>query len=256
MNLKDAEKKLFKPEEADLADLVKVEVPIVDDPAYDANFLRSEKLEELEEGIRQAKKVGDFAWYAIAVSLAKIIDGGLYSQAGLTQSQYREVLQERLGLDKRRVSDFLQAGRFLIDHGQKLLSMGWKPEGMQAKIRLANSAKKSIKNESKLIDAIINRSLHEFRDLIRKNNKKSKPSGLSCLAQKDGKLFLDGKEILSATADLPEDLAQDIQMIFEALIESRSHKGRIACFAVENRRQAQNAPRIFRDFINGKFKKA
>ena len=256
MNLKDAEKSLFKPETHDLSELIKIEVPVIADSSYDTTFLRSEKLEELEEGIRKAKKVGDLAWYVIAVSLAKIIDGGLYTQAGLTQKDYRKHLQQRLGLDNRRVSDFLQAGRFLIDHGQKLMNLGWQPEGMQAKIRLANSAKKTIKNESKLLDAIMSKTTDEFRALINKKSRKTKPVTPSSIAQKDGKIFLKGKEIITVDKNLPEDLTQDIQLFFEALIESRARGGRIACFAVDTRRQAQNAPRVFHDFINGKFKKA
>ncbi|MCM1220318.1 MAG: hypothetical protein NC548_38130 [Lachnospiraceae bacterium] len=256
MKKKDMIDKLFRPETTDLSDILTIEVPIIADAAYNTDILQSNNLDDLEQGIRQAKKTGDFAWYVIAVSLAKIIDGGLYIQAKMTQKEYKEHIQARLGLDNRRVSDFLQAGRFLIDHGQKLINLGWRPEGMQVKIRLANSAKKAIKNETKLLEAIMHESNAGFRALISQKKYKKKSPMSSSISQKDSKLYLDGKEFLSVAPNLPADLAQDIQMIFEALIESRANKGRIACFAVDTRRQAQNAPRIFHDFIRGKFKKA
>lgn len=256
MNIKDAEKHIFKPEEIQLADLIKIDVPVITDAAYDTQILNSDKLEELEDGIRNAKKVGDIAWYVIAVSLAKIIDGGLYSQGGYTQKEYKEHVQERLGIDKRRVSDFLQAGRFLIQHGQKLLNMGWRPDGMQVKIKLANNAQKIIKNETKLLDAIMTKSLDDLRQMIKKSKKTKPVAAKTMLNLQDGKLMMDDREILRIAPNLPDDLQQDLQMVLEVLLESREKNGRIACFAVESRRQAQNAPRVFSDFIKGKFKKA
>lgn len=221
MNLKNIEKRLFKPEKNNIEDVLAIEVPVVTDAAYDTNILHSTSLVELEEGIRNAKKIGDFAWYVIAVSLAKIIDGGLYIQAGMIQSEYRQHIQERLDIDNRRVSDFLQAGRFLIQHGQKLINLGWRPEGMQAKIKLANNAQKTIKNEAKLLDAIMTKSLQDFEALIKQSKKYKGVDKKSILALQDGKLMLDGREILTINPDLPDDLRQDLQMVFDALIVSR-----------------------------------
>lgn len=253
MDLKEAEKKLFKPEKSNIEDILAVDVPIVRDAAYDTGILLSNKLDDLEAGIRSAKKVGDLAWYVIACALTKIIDGGLYAQAGMTQSEYRKQIQQRLGIDARRVSDFLIAGRFLIQHGQKLLSMGWQPEGMQAKIKLASQIKGRVKNESKLLDAVMTKSVADLRSMLPKNKKNETPSEFNL---RDGQLVLGEQVILSIAKDLPDDLRQDIEMFINALIDSRSHGGRITSFAVESRRQAQNAPRVFRDFTRGKFKKA
>lgn len=255
MNLKDAEKTLFKPEEENIEDILAIEVPVVTDEAYDTGILHSKNLEDLELGIKSAKRVGDLAWYVIACALTKIIDGGLYAQAGMTQTEYRAQIKERLGIDQRRVSDFLQAGRFLIQYGQKLINMGWQPDGMEVKIRLANRIKSQIKNESKLLDTLMSKSVEDLRRMLRQAKRKTN-SQSSTLSLQDGKLLLDGQIVLSISPDLPGELAQDINMIVDALIESREKNGRITCFAVETRRQAQNAPRVFRDFLNGKFRKA
>lgn len=255
MQLKDVEKKLFKPDAANLDDILTIDVPVVVDAAYDTGILHSTNLNELEAGIKSAKKVGDLAWYVIACALTKIIDGGLYAQAGMLQSEYREQIQRRLGIDNRRVSDFLQAGRFLVQHGHKLLSMGWQPEGMQAKIRLANRIKGQVKSESKLLNAVMTKSVDDLRRMIRQSKKKTNNTS-SSLTLKDGKLTLDGQDVLTIANNLPNDLKQDIDMVIGALIESREKEGRITCFVVETRRQAQNAPRVFADFIKGKFKKA
>lgn len=251
MDLKDAEK-LFKDDSADISEILVVEVPIIKSAEYDVNFLESGDLETLESGIRAAKKVGDYAWYAISVSLAKIIDGGLYRQAGLVQAEYRKKIKERLGLDLRRVSDFLQAGRFLIQNGQKLLDLGWRPDNMQHKIMLASRGQKVIKNKDKLLDAIINKSAQEFYEFV----KVARPKKIKTNIKFEKNVLRAGNtEILKVCENIPNEFLKDIKVFVEAFVEARSSGGCVAAFAVETDRQSKNAKRVFYDFINGKLKK-
>lgn len=246
--------KLFKSVKDDMSDFLTIDVPVVADAAYDTSILRSNNLADLEQGIRAAKKVGDMAWYVIACALTKILDGGLYAQTGLSKDKYKLQIRARLGIDARKLSDFLTAGRFLVQHGQKLIDRGWQPEGMESKIRIASRLKKQVKSEAKVLDALMSKSTEDLREMLRK--KKSADEPASTVTLTDGRVELNGKELLTIASDLPADIAQDIKDFVDALILSRSRAGRVACFAVETRRQAQNAPRIFADFTKGKFKKA
>lgn len=258
MQKQDAEKVLFKSEndKASGEEFVRIHVPMINDPSYDVTFLSSNKLVDLENGVTVARKVGDFCWYAIACSIAKIIDGGMYLQAGLTQTEYKEKTQERLGIDFRRFSEYLQAGRFLIDHGQRLVNMGWRPEGMQNKIMLANSAKKVIKNESKLLDHIMNDSLDSFKAMIRKQKAKVSLKGPKQTSILDGRqLMLNGKVIATIDAAVEGDDLADLEMLLNTFAQSRQKGGRIAAFVVETDRQAKNAPRVFTDYVDGKLQR-
>lgn len=257
MKKDEAAKRLFKEEHpVDIAELVRIDVPIVQDTSYDTGFLVSDNLDDLETGIIAARKVGDFCWYAIACSIAKIIDGGLYTQAGLSQKEYVLQTRERLGIDKRRFHEFLSSGRFLIDHGQKLLSMGWRPEGMQKKIQLANTAKKVVKSEAKLLDHIMNDSIDKFRALISKGKSKINSKGPKQDSNLDGrKLLLAGKHIATIEDAAEGTNLEDLIKILETFAESRKAGGRIACFVVETERQALNAPRVFSDYVNGKLQR-
>ncbi|MBO7638129.1 MAG: hypothetical protein J6S91_04045 [Treponema sp.] len=125
----------------------------------------SENLEEVENGIRHLNEFASKSWLLASILLYTMVyDNNLYAQSGRTWADYSKQARERLGLDKRDVSDYLSAARFFIKNHLELEQKGFVVAGSWSKLARAEMALELSGNVHKVIDHLVKDSWSDFRE--------------------------------------------------------------------------------------------
>lgn len=128
-------------------------------------LLYSEKLDDVEIGIKQLNEFSDKCWLLSALSLYTLIyNKNMYTQSGLTWTEYLAESKKRLGLDKREVSSQLSSARFFIKHYDLLIKEGWNPIGSARKLEKAELALELSGDVKATVKHIAKDTWAEFKD--------------------------------------------------------------------------------------------
>lgn len=129
------------------------------------DLLYSEKLDDVENGIRKLNQMSNQCWLLSAITTyALIYNQNMYTQSGLSWTDYLANSKKRLGIDKRDLSYQLSSARFFIKYREKLFAKGWNIENSMAKLRKAELALELSGDIDTTIDHIVNDTWQKFKE--------------------------------------------------------------------------------------------
>jgi hypothetical protein len=177
-------------------------------------------LEYIENGIKKLNDFSGKAWLLSAILLYTIIfDRELYSQSGLSWSEYTRQSRQRLGMDQREITDQLAAARFFILHHAELEEKGFKPDGNYKKLARAELAARLSNSVDLTIEHLINDTREDFTTWYFSYKKKKKKR--DDIKIENGKYYIKDIEAVTISNDIPEADRKKIDkcmgQIFKAL---------------------------------------
>ncbi len=111
-------------------------VPRQNRPDIPLDYLHSEDLNMIEQGIRETVKGVDFSNLVVALAFAKIDREALYIQAGCkSYLEYLDKAEERLNMSRQTMSDYKRIGEIYIEYKSQLQQIGFREEGNLHKLR-------------------------------------------------------------------------------------------------------------------------
>jgi len=194
----------------------------------DLSFLETGVLEDVEKGIRKLGEQTSAAWLVTSLVVYGVLyDGELYSASGLPWREYRNETRKRLGMEYREFSESFAAGRFLIDHGKKLISQNWNPERTARKIARSELALKLCGDVDLVIEHILSDSWEEFKawytglknqlkiaEPVRRKQKR-------IIEVKRGRLYVGGIEPVTVNEAIPEQERKDIERMIKEYYQGK-----------------------------------
>ena len=130
---------------------------------YELDFLYSNKLNDIESGIKETLKGVNTANLAIALAIAKIDIEALYIQAGYkSYMEYLTQAEDRLNMPKQTISDYKRIGEIYLRYKRKLESVGFEIEGQLHKLRFLEQALHR-HNEEEVYKKLVSVSLRQFK---------------------------------------------------------------------------------------------
>ena len=186
----------------------------------------SDNLSEVETGIKNLNSFSSKSWLVSSILLYTLIySKDLYTQSGLSWADYAKQSRERLGLNNRDISEQLSAARFFIRHHEELARRGFNPIGNNRKLSRAELATDLCGDFHLTIEHLINDDQNEFIAWYQSfKAKKAIPATdfkRNDIEIKKDKFFIQGKEAVSISDEIPEGdkmrIEKYIKQIFEAL---------------------------------------
>lgn len=140
-----------------------MEGSIVQQKAEDLFF--TDDLTVIENGLRSLNEFSNKAWLLSSIILYTLVyNHNLYAQSGLTWEEYQAEARERIGLDKRDISEQLSAARFYIKNHDELERKGFNATGSNRKLARAELATELCGDKHLVIEHIVNDSWTTFKD--------------------------------------------------------------------------------------------
>lgn len=194
-------------------------------PQNTLDLFYSDKLDEVESGIRKLNEFSTKCWILSAIALYTIVyDNNLYQQSGLSWKDYASESRKRLGMDKYEVTEQLAGARFFIKNRDRLLKAGWTTSVPNRNLARAELAVELSGSNSQTIKHIVNDSWREFKDWY--SSFKELPSATEEDKRPDIKInkktiTIGGIQAVKISDNLPEETQEEIQsylnQIFTAL---------------------------------------
>lgn len=175
---------------------------------YDLNFMYSDSLEELEDGVRKAEKLNNAVWFMQAIAIYRIFNDLLFVQSGLTKQEYEQQARSRLNMDRRRLSDMYQAGSFIYRYHSKMIEKGWTPEGQARKMTYADRALRRHGDPNVVIDHLINDSKEEFAEFAKGEQNATRTQDLQPrddITMRKDTVYIGGVPAVTLSDELPKD---------------------------------------------------
>lgn len=183
-------------------DLVVYEVPELD-ADVEVDFIDSDDLEKIEDGIRSVGEVSDFLALVQGIAIVRIEREGLWRQAGFESlHEYRISQNERLGLPRQTISVRRKMGEGYIDN-RKLLSRV-KLKGNLTKLALLSDALRAHEDPREVLAHFKADTFRDFRDWVYPQLPPPELPEVEFRIRGDS-VFLDGVEALTFGEELPAD---------------------------------------------------
>ena len=126
------------------------------------DYLESDALNDLEDGIKETMSAMNRANLAIALAFAKIDREALYIQAGCkSYLEYLDKAEERLNMSRQTMSDYKRIGEIYLTYKAQLQSAGFREEGHLHKLRYLPRALEHHPADE-VFDRIVDDSLRKF----------------------------------------------------------------------------------------------
>lgn len=127
------------------------------------DLIFSEKLEDVETGIKKLNTISETLWLLSAITLYSLVyNEDMYKQSGLMWSDYVAQSKQRLGMSKIELSRQLSSARFFIKYYDKLEKKGWTPFESKIKLAQAELALELSGNINDVINHLIKDSYADF----------------------------------------------------------------------------------------------
>ena len=195
------------------------------DQKYDLDFLYSDKLDEIEEGIRETAKGVNMASLALSLAFAKIDSEALYLQAGCkSYLEYLDTAEDRLNMSRQSMSDYKRIGEIYIQYKSKLQLAGFKEEGNLHKLRFLEKALE-LHKPGEVFKRIVSDSLRAFREYASPSERSDNLSVQQYTPEIEvtaRRIIVDGKNILNFPRDLDERSKEEIINYFRRIYEIRA----------------------------------
>ena len=178
-------------------------------PDYSLDFISSEDLEEIEDGIRETLRGVDTANLAIAITIAKIDQLALYAQSGCkSYLEYLDTAEDRLNMSRQTISDYKRIGETYLQYKSKLQEAGFQEEGNLHKLRYLRLAL-SNHRASDVFKRIVSLSFRKFLDYARGPSERSDIPDLEIKITSQ-KIMIDGINILNFDPELDIHVKEEL----------------------------------------------
>lgn len=180
------------------------------------DFLGSDNLEVVENGIKETAAGVDKAILALCLAVFKIEDEGLYKQAGFDfYLEYFTAAEDRLNVPASTISNYRKIGETYTKYRHQLRASGFNENGSAHKLRYLDEALKK-HPEEEVWERIVNDSLRSFQawaendsDVIDEKSRESENH--VTIEVSDDRILLNGQNILVLPKDLPAKEKTKIQ---------------------------------------------
>lgn len=196
-------------------------------PDYSLDFLSSEDLDELEEGIKETIQGVDTANLVVAIAIAKIDKRALYIQAGYkSYLEYLDKAQDRLNMSRQTISDYKRIGETYIQYKNELQKAGFKEEGNLHKLRFLQRALERHR-PGEVFPRLTKDSLRKFIDYATvdssdRSDSQPVPQYIPDIKITDHQIIVDGHNILRFTKDLDERAKKELAVYLKRIYEVRA----------------------------------
>ena len=137
-----------------------------DSNGFDAlDLFYNDNLEYIENGIKNLNDYSSKSWLLSSILMYTLVyNKGLYAQSGLSWEEYQAQSRERLGIDKRDISEQLSAARFFITNHDELIRQGYDFSTSNRKLSRAELATELCGDVHETIKHLCNDKWLEFKD--------------------------------------------------------------------------------------------
>lgn len=185
-----------------------------------------QNLDAVESIIKNLNDYSSKCWILSALAVYTLVyDKNLYTQSGLTWSEYIQQSKERLGLDKRELSEQLSSARFFIKNKNALIRYGWTTSTCKQSLARGELAYELSGDIDETCKHIAQDSWANFRDWYQSFDLKKaipEPKNTSYTI-KNRKAYYNDIEAVKVSDELPEDeqsrFVGYIEQIFDALAQ-------------------------------------
>lgn len=219
----------------------------------------SEKLEEVEAGLRSLNAFSSKAWLLSAIVLYTLIyNEELYTQSGLDWQSYSQQSRERLGIENREITEQLSAARFFIRNHKALEKKGFNVDGNTRKLARAELAEQLCGSTAETINHLINDMWIEFNAwyssfktkkklLENKNGKKREDVRID-----SGRFYIGDVEAVSISDKISEADSLRINKYIKTIFEIIADGCEPAIVSTYDKKEAALMPKLRDKFRRGK----
>lgn len=186
------------------------------------DYLHSDNLSMIEQGIKETVKGVDFSNLVVALAFAKIDQQALYAQAGCkSYLEYLDKAEDRLNMSRQTMSDYKRIGEIYIEYKSQLQQVGYREEGNLHKLRYLPRALERHPAQE-VFRRLVRDSLRKFAAYASPEMEVAAAAGREHLPRieiTNRRISVDGKNILRFDPDLKpavrEELAGYLVKIYE-----------------------------------------
>lgn len=199
--------------------------PRQDRPRLELDYLASDDLRTIEQGIRDTTKGVDFANLVVAIAFAKIDREALYIQAGCkSYLEYLDKAEDRLNMSRQTMSDYKRIGEIYIEYKSQLQQVGFREEGNLHKLRyLPRALERHPARE--VFNRLVRDSLRKFVAYAIPDAETIAPPARERLPHIEitaRKISVDGKNILRFDPDLRPEVREELAGYLVKIYEVRA----------------------------------
>ena len=222
-----------------------VETPSTIDDLFYCN-----NLSEIEDRVKNLNTFSNKSWILSAILVYTLIfDKGLYKQSGMQWDEYQKSARDRLGIEKRDISEQLSAARFFIQHHKSLQRLGWSANGMNRKLARAELALSISGNLDETLDHLVNDTWRDFKDWYQGlKDPKSLEQKSELIRQditiKNGKAYIGKVEAVKISDKIPQEDKERLQEYIQQIFDAWQHGHELAIVPVYDKKEAAIIPRL------------
>lgn len=177
---------------------------------YSLDFLYSDNLEEIENGIKQAYLGVEASILVIALAIVKIEREALYIQAGYTSlTDYLNNSELRLKMPKQTVTTYKRIGEAYLKYKNELQKYGFIETGNLNKLRYLEAALEKHEDKNAVFKMLNTATFREFLEFAKAEPQQEKYIPRTEINGSD--ILIDGVKAISIPETLDENLRQEIQ---------------------------------------------
>lgn len=200
-------------------------IPRQDRRRVELDYIRSDDLATIEDGIRDTMRGVDVSQLVLALAFAKIDREALYIQAGCkSYLEYLDGAEDRLNMSRQSMSDYKRIGEIYIEYKTQLQEAGFKEEGHLHKLRylpraLEHHPKKEVFNR------LVRDSFRRFVSYALPEGSRISETQQQYAPQiqvSEGRIIVDGKNILHFDPELPETARDELTEYLTHIYEVRA----------------------------------
>ena len=186
----------------------------------------TDNLVEVETGLKKLNEFSKKSWILSSIILYSLIyNKSLYTQSGLTWDEYLGQARQRIGMEKRDISEQLSAARFFIQNHVELERKGYDINGSNRKLARAELATELCGNVHTVIDHLVKDTWEDFKDWYSSFKTKEIEAPTEYKRQdidiKGNRVYIQGIEAVKVSEKIPpqdkERIEKYIGQIFDAL---------------------------------------
>lgn len=186
-----------------------------DKKEYTLDFVYSDKLEDIEEGIKETTKGMDTANLVVALAIARIDQEALYVQAGCkSYLEYLDTAEDRLNMSRQSISNYKLIGVAYIQYKNQLKKIGYQEQGNLHKLRFLEAALQHHQS-SQVFKRLMADSLRKFAEYAIglpavEHSEKPVKQYIPDIRITPKMIIVDGKNILRLDPGLDETIKKEL----------------------------------------------
>jgi hypothetical protein len=220
------------------------------------DYLYSEDLEEIEDGIKETARGIDTASLAIALAIAKIDQLALYIQVGYkSYLEYIKAADTRLNMPAQTVSDYKRIGETYIQYRERLQKAGFQEEGNLHKLRYLELALKH-HNPREVFRRLTSDSFRRFKEFAT-NGGPSERSDEEADYEPEVRVTptqikIDGKNVLKLDKNLDERVRNELAEYLKSIYTIKASGNTALVIDVYDTREIRAIHNFLRQFRSKK----